>query len=116
MAEVRANVIHLYRQMLRYASRMSPDQRAKNTALIRAGFREGRGAGSEERVRELVEKAQSTLGYLKIVTPRRVSDGQTGVTRTVFGSTEPSATNPRKAYSNWTGDRQRFRCTACADE
>lgn len=103
MAEVRASVLHLYRQMLRYANRMPPEQRAKNQAMIRAGFREGRREGSDERVRELIEKAQSSLGYLKIVTPRRVSDGQTGVTRTIFGSADASAANPRKAYSNWTG-------------
>ena len=103
MAEMRASVLHLYRQMLRYANRMPADQRVKNAALIRAGFREGRGEGGEERVRELVEKAQSTLGYLKIVTPKRVSDGQAGVTRTVFGAADPSGASPRKAYSNWTG-------------
>lgn len=63
-----------------------------------------------------MEKAQSTLGYLKIVTPRRVSDGQAGVTRTVFGSTDPSAVNPRKAYSNWTGNEAYFRRTVSFDD
>ena len=103
MADGRANVLHLYRQMLRYTCRMPPDLRSKNRELIRAGFREGRNEGREERVREMVARANSSLGYLKMVTPRRQSDGQTGVSRTVYGPSD-MARSPRKAYSNWTGE------------
>lgn len=93
------NVLNLYRKMLKYAHRLSPKEREKNVTQIRTAFR---APVSEDAVDEAIIKAQSTLGYLKIVTPKRMSDGQSGVTKTIFGDATPN--QGRKPVSNWTGD------------
>jgi hypothetical protein len=55
-------------------------------------------------IEKLLGKANSTLGYLKIVTPRGARQGpQQGVTRITFGPTGAEAARPGKAVSNWSG-------------
>ena len=56
-----------------------------------------------DRVQELIKKANSTIGYLKIITPRtsrRKDDVQQGATTIVFG--EGGKLGP-KAVTNWHG-------------
>lgn len=100
------NVIHIYRGMLKCAMRMPKAQREKNLSLIKEGFREGKNVTDGSKAEELLKKAQSSLGYLKIVTPRRKSEGQSGHTRMVFGEESNSSsksTSGRKPHTNWTG-------------
>ena len=97
----RANVLSKYRQLLKGASKL-PDSSKRQEALteVRKQFRANSEIGSEE-VAALLDKANSSLGYLKIITPRGRQESQTGVTKLVFGpETGPSG---RKATTNWTG-------------
>lgn len=79
----------------------------------------------DEKIKKLIDKAKSSLGYLKIVTPKisnRSTNGQSGVTKIVMGDEDDKFTqgklhknilgmanknvyagSTRKAYSNWTG-------------
>lgn len=53
-------------------------------------------------IQTLLEKANSSLGYLKIITPRSAqSKPQTGKTTIVFG--EGDNFIPGRAVTNWTG-------------
>ena len=55
-------------------------------------------------IEKLLGKANSTLGYLRIVSPRGARQGpQQGVTRITFGPTGAEAARPGKAVSNWSG-------------
>jgi hypothetical protein len=51
----------------------------------------------------MITKAQSSLGYLKIVTPKKriVGETQAGRTKMIFGDGDGKV--GRKAMSNWTG-------------
>lgn len=51
------------------------------------------------KVVKLLEQAQSSLGYLKMVTPKQPRS-QAGVTRIVFGEHDGKVS---KAVSNWSG-------------
>ena len=100
------NVVHVYRSMLKCVMRMPKDQRERNLSLIKEGFREGKNVSDGSKAEELLKKAQSSLGYLKIVTPRRKSDGQSGHTHMVFGEESNSSSKStfgRKPHTNWTG-------------
>ncbi len=45
------------------------------------------------RIAELLKNANSTLGYIKIITPKDSSSGQSGRTRIVFGSNSDGTGN-----------------------
>lgn len=80
------------------AMRLPGPKRAESLAKIREEFRRNASEHDSTRIEELLKHANSTLGYLKIVTPKRVTE-QAGRTTIVFG--DPS--RPTKAVSNWTG-------------
>ena len=96
----RANVLSVYKNMLKLARTLPEPKRASSVVEIRRQFREHKEISADE-IEKLLEKANSSLGYLKIIAPRsKVGTGQqTGVTRIVFGSQD----KVRKAVSNWTG-------------
>jgi hypothetical protein len=109
------NVIGVYRNMLRLAKSMRPEVKKRETILlIRKEFRLNAAEEDAGRVATLLEKASSSLGYLKIITPRTaVHDKQAGHTRIVFGGAGGTGTEvvngvgtggkKTKATSNWTG-------------
>ena len=92
----------MYRNMLRLAKTVKPLQkRAEVLASVQKEFRRSANETSEEKIEELLSKANSSLGYLKMITPRtRANNKESGRTRIVFGGDGP---REGKAVSNWTG-------------
>ena len=97
---IRNNVLGVYKNMLKLAATLPEPRKSSSLLEIRKQFRAHKEISAAE-IQQLLEKANSSLGYLKIICPRsKVTTGnQTGVTRIVFGSTDKG----RKAVSNWTG-------------
>ncbi|GBG33600.1 Hypothetical Protein FCC1311_098232 [Hondaea fermentalgiana] len=73
----------LYKQLLQTARRLPEAQRAAAAQEVRDKFKAHAAEGSPEKVQELLNLAQSKLGYLKIVTPRTSRDA-TGKARLVL--------------------------------
>lgn len=69
-----ARALYLYRRLLRFAGRLPAEERPAAVSRIRAAFRAGAVETSPEAVRTLLADANSSLGYLRIVTPRRPGD------------------------------------------
>eukprot|EP01039_Chlorochromonas_danica_P000888 gene887-969_t len=90
--------LSMYKNLMKFASRLPANKREESLKRIREEFRKNSQEHNPEQVAEMLKFASSTLGYLKIVTPRSVKE-QRGHTRIVFGD----ASNPSKAVSNWTG-------------
>lgn len=87
--------------MLKLARSLPASQRPDSIQRIREGFRLNISETDPQKMQQLLKHAQSTLGYLKIVTPRRASgSSQEGITRIAFGE---SKEQPGRAISNWTG-------------
>lgn len=91
--------------MMKVARLLQP-QNKRHDAIerIRKEFRKNKSESIEENIDKMLEKAQSSLSYLKIITPKGLlkSNTQAGVTKIVFGDNNESSTG-RKAVSNWTG-------------
>ena len=106
MSSTSGNVLSMYRRMLRLVKQMRPEAKKQETLThIRKEFRSHAGEGDTTRVATLLDKANSSLGYLKIISPRTaVAEGQTGRTKIVFGTKDKDGKAiPTKAVSNWTG-------------
>jgi len=98
---VLSNTLVLYRNLLKYARSLPAAKRIEGIEQIRGGFRAGAEASDPSKIDEMLKKANSTLGYLKIVTPRSPKDHvQSGKTKTVFGD---NSVKRSRAVSNWTG-------------
>ena len=100
----RNNVLAMYRRMLRLGASVQPvEKRIETTSEIKLQFRKHADDVDDEKVEELLKKANSSLGYLKRITPRSrsSSEKQSGRTRLVFGEGGP---REGKAVSNWTGN------------
>ena len=108
-----ANVRSAYRNLLKLARSLPPEKQTSSVAQIRLEFRKHATESSQANVAKLLEKASSTISYLKVVTPRKPFQ-QGGVTRMIFGPSgcidaSDNVTDPKllgksgKAISNWTG-------------
>jgi len=97
-----ANIIEVYRNMLRLVQRMSPEKKRLETlSLVRKEFRYNASEEDPSRVAALLSKANSSMGYLKIVSPKAPGTGQqTGRTRITFGA---EGKKKSTITSNWTG-------------
>ena len=95
-----SNTLVLYRNLLKYARTLPIAKRESGLLQIKEGFRAGQDASDPSKIQEMLTKANSTLGYLKIITPRSPKDHQqAGRTRTFFGDDVKRS----RAVSNWTG-------------
>ena len=106
-----ARVLLVYKNLLRYAKRFPEPKRGESLQQIKREFRSNVSESNAKAVEEMIKKANSSLGYLKIVTPRR-NENQTGSITLVFnnkeaGTSESGSESPsvmsRKAHTNWTG-------------
>ena len=99
----RANVLVVYKNLLRLAGSLPVDKRQESIQLIKQEFR--RNVEAEPALLpQLLEKANSTLGYLKIVTPKSArKQAQQGITKIMFGTGDDIQKNGAKVMSNWTG-------------
>ena len=91
----------LYRNLLKLAKALPPPKRIQSIVQIKEGFRAGKNETNKERIQEMLTKAGSSLGYLKIVTPRSAQgNAQVGRTTMMFGEEKASGSRP---VTNWTG-------------
>jgi hypothetical protein len=100
---VRENVLNAYRKLLTLAKLMpNKDKRFEAVLRIRKEFRANSGETSRDEIEEMLKKANSSLGFLKIMTPKRsFGEKQSGTTTMVFGKNKDGTT--KKAMSNWHG-------------
>jgi len=70
MSEGHKTILTLYRQLLKTARNLKGSEKQASMTQIRDSFRSSKDISDQNRVRELLEMAQSKLGYLKIVTPK----------------------------------------------
>jgi len=97
------NVLTIYKKMLQMARGLSEPRRSGVIVEIKQQFRANKEKSTSE-VAALLETANSSLGYLKIITPRvRAREGQSGTTRLVFGPSVADGKGGRKPMTNWTG-------------
>ena len=104
----RLNVLAIYRRMLKMGNMVRPIAKREETIQqIRTEFRASREVDNEQEVEKLLNKANSSLGFIKMITPRtRAKDeGQSGRTRLVFGAGGDKSRVGSKGsvVSNWTG-------------
>jgi hypothetical protein len=98
----KANVLRAYKNLLKMARKL-PDSKRRDATYndIKSEFRRNHDEVDPLRIEEMLLKAQSSLGYLKIVTPKIRTAGQAGITKIVYGSSDGKVS---KAVSNWTGN------------
>ena len=94
----KAAVLSMYRRMLKSACGMSGKQRETSLKMIREEFRKNADEQDSEAIRKMLEKASSSLSYIKIVTPKSGQE-QTGKSHFAYGD----AKRPSRAHTNWTG-------------
>ena len=67
-------VLRMYKNFLTLAKRLPPEKAVSAISSIRTGFREGGAETNVDRIADLLKVAESKLGYLKVVSPRRPKD------------------------------------------
>lgn len=96
-----SNTLSVYRNILKLARSLPVAKKNDSIAQIKEGFRSGKSLSDPQDIQKMLEKANSTLGYLKIVTPKSAQNKvQTGKTTVVFGD---NSMKLGRAVSNWTG-------------
>ena len=97
-----ANIIGVYRNMLRLVQRMTPEKkRLEALSLIRKEFRSNASEEDPSRVEALLSKANSSMGYLKIISSKTAGTGQqAGRTRIILGA---EGKKKSTIISNWSG-------------
>lgn len=99
---VLSNTLSVYRNLLKLAKSLPASRRGESVVQIREGFRSGKSLADPQEIQRALEKANSTLGYLKIVTPKSAQNKvQEGKMTVVFGDKDPK--RPDRAVTNWTG-------------
>jgi hypothetical protein len=102
-----ANVVSIYRRMLRMVRGITPNKKREEALVsLRTQFRENAGVEDKDKIAALLTKANSSLGYLKMISPKTRGSAsgdskQSGRTRIVYGSSEGKSNT--KVVSNWTG-------------
>ncbi len=101
-AAIRKNVLNSYKNMLKLCKKLPTSKQSDIRKQIQHAFRSNSNETSSTKINELVAKAQSSLGYLKIITPKSTPNGE-GYTKIVFNSNQSTKSGGSKAVSNWTG-------------
>ncbi|CAN0009115.1 unnamed protein product, partial [Heterosigma akashiwo] len=73
----------VYRQLIKLARHLEPDKRVEAFQEIRRDFKSNIQETQEDRISELITKAHSKLGFLRMITPKSAID-QSGVQRLVM--------------------------------
>ncbi|KAG6972423.1 hypothetical protein JG687_00001461 [Phytophthora cactorum] len=82
MAEAARELRPLYKKLLRLAQSLPEPKRQSSIDQIRREFRSHGDLSDSKEVSALIQRAQSSLSYLKIVTPR--AESNTGVQRYIY--------------------------------
>ena len=80
---------------------MPNEKRLESLQQIRNEFKKNAYEVDEDAVSEHLKKANSTLSFMKIITPKR-SKEQSGSTKIIFGK-DQSGVVTKKAVTNWHG-------------
>lgn len=89
--------------MLKLARQLPTVSKKDTITKIRQEFRKNATESDPELIKKLLHQANSSLSYLKIVTPRNTIKDQTGHTRIIFKNSSDAGISGSKAVSNWTG-------------
>lgn len=100
--EVRLHVLRMYKNLLRICKDLPKDKKYSTINQIRNEFIRNKNESNAKINESLLTKAASSLGYLKMITPKTSMKGQ-GVTSIIFSSDGSSKTPVIKAVSNWHG-------------
>ena len=93
--------LKIYRGMIRMVKKMPAKDQTTLLSQIREGFRNSSILTDPSELQKSLEKANSTLSYLKMVTPKRQTD-QAGTFRKVYYNNTVEGSG-RKAVTNWHG-------------
>ena len=95
------NTLTLYRNLLKYSKSLPKAKRTEAYNEIRITFRKNRNVTNENEISTMLQRATSTLGYLKIVTPKRIGLVKDSyITKISFGG---DSSRLSKAVTNWSG-------------
>ena len=95
--------LRIYRGMLKMTRSMQSKDKENIIQQIRQGFRNSLNVTDPSELQKTIEKANSTLGYLKMVTPKSCSN-QVGTFRKVYiKSSCDDIVGGKKAVTNWHG-------------
>lgn len=61
----------MFRCLMKQAQKLPEKERIDALSEIRAGFLSNRNLTDSEAIKSLMTKAESSLGYLKMITPKR---------------------------------------------
>ena len=103
---VRTNVLTAYKRLLTLAKMMPNEkERVKAVGQIKSEFRKNVDEHSDDVVKEMLKKANSSMSFLNIVTPKRAgTKGQESRrARMVFGKGAKDVSRDGSAVSNWHG-------------
>ncbi|KAF4323001.1 hypothetical protein BBO99_00003373 [Phytophthora kernoviae] len=84
MAEAARELRPLYKKLLRMAQALPEPKRHQSLSQIRREFRNHGDLSDPKEVSKLLQLAQSSLSYLKIVTPRDETESNSGVQRYIY--------------------------------
>ena len=103
---IRNNVLHMYRNLIRLAKNVSPKVNSlKTLKMIRDAFRRTENSNlSTNEIENLLTKAQSNVSYLKMITPRTKLHSDAGEYKIINNCTTNNNNNSKsRVHSNWTG-------------
>ena len=104
--EVKKNILSIYKRMIILSKAITnKTQKADILKQIRDQFRTNIDQNDPEKINKLIQDANSSLSYLRIISPKIRSEKQDGFTKIVFSNNNNENENKtiRKAVSNWTG-------------
>ncbi len=96
-------ILAAYKNILKLAKQLPSTNQVDTVAKIKLEFRKNAVESDPEIVKKLLDHANSSISYLKIVTPRQSNRYQTGHTRIIFRNGVDAGIGGSKAVSNWTG-------------
>eukprot|EP01041_Mallomonas_annulata_P005504 gene5504-11092_t len=101
--EARRNILTSYKRLIKLCHLMKDPKKSQVMGQIRLEFRKNISESNPAIIAELLNKAASSLGFLKIITPKE-QKSQQGTTRIVYsdGSDASSGSNFRPV-TNWHG-------------
>lgn len=100
-AQARENVLGMYRRLLKLAKMAKPSDSQNMIMQIRQKFRENKEISDPATIIDLLKSANSSLGYIRMVTPRMPSPNiESRISKVVMG--EKTQTG-RMAHTNWHG-------------
>ena len=87
-SDVRKNILSAYKKLLILAKFMQEPKKSESICQIREQFRRNSAAEDTSKITEMLKKANSSISFMKMITPKPNTIGQSGVTRIVFSDAD----------------------------